>query len=364
MLYPKIGFIGLGLIGGSIAKIIKEKYPETEMIAIASRESTIQAAYADGIITNDAMLLLEAFSDCDILFLCGPVKVNVDYLTRLADLLPAHCIITDVGSVKGDITKAVADLGLTSRFIGGHPMAGSEAIGYDHSSPYLLENAYYILTVTDDFDKDRLADFSAFIASLGALTLIMSPEKHDFATACISHLPHVIAASLVNFVAENDFADETMKTIAAGGFRDITRIASSSPVMWQHICATNKDEILRAAALYQKSLQDFITSISDQKEDDVIKLFSSAKDYRDDLPLKKQGVLPSSYEFYLDLADEAGAIATIATTLAANGISIKNIGIVHNREFEKGVLRIELYDQAAMDAAELILSKHYTIHES
>lgn len=189
-------------------------------------------------------------------------------------------------------------------------MAGSEAIGYDHSSPYLLENAYYILTVTDDFSRERLADFSAFITSLGALTLIMSPEKHDFATACISHLPHVIAASLVNFVAENDFADETMKTIAAGGFRDITRIASSSPVMWQHICATNRDEILKAAALYQKSLQDFITSITDHKEDAVIRLFSSAKDYRDDLPLKKQGVLPSSYEFYLDLADEAGAIAT------------------------------------------------------
>ena len=297
MLYPKIGFIGLGLIGGSIAKIIKEKYPETEMIAIASRESTIQAAYADGIITNDTMLDLEAFADCDLLFLCGPVRVNVDYLTRLANILPAHCIITDVGSVKGDITKAVADLGLTSRFIGGHPMAGSEAIGYDHSSPYLLENAYYILTVTDDFSSERLADFSAFITSLGALTLIMSPEKHDFATACISHLPHVIAASLVNFVAENDFVDETMKTIAAGGFRDITRIASSSPVMWQHICATNRDEILKAAALYQKSLQDFITSITDQKDDAVIRLFSSAKDYRDDLPLKKQGVLPSSYEF-------------------------------------------------------------------
>lgn len=101
MLYPKIGFIGLGLIGGSIAKIIKEKYPETEMIAIASRESTIQAAYADGIITNDTMLDLEAFADCDLLFLCGPVRVNVDYLTRLANILPAHCIITDVGSVKG-----------------------------------------------------------------------------------------------------------------------------------------------------------------------------------------------------------------------------------------------------------------------
>ena len=363
MLYNKIGFIGFGLIGGSIAKVIKEKYPDTEMIAIASREHTIAQAYADGLISNETMLPLSAFSDCDVLFLCAPVKVNVDYLKQLAPILPKHCIITDVGSVKGDITKAVAELGLTSHFIGGHPMAGSEAIGYDHSNAHLLENAYYILTVTDDFPHEQLADFSAFIRSLGALILIMSPSKHDFATACISHLPHVIAASLVNFVQENDFSDETMKTIAAGGFRDITRIASSSPVMWQHICATNKEEILKAASLYEKNLHDFIASISREQEEDIISRFAQAKDYRDNLPVKKQGVLPSSYEFYLDVADEAGAIATIATTLAANGISIKNIGIVHNREFEKGVLRIELYDQNAMDAAENILQKHYTIHE-
>ena len=102
---------------------------------------------------------------------------------------------------------------------------------------------------------------------------------------------------------------------------------------------------------------------SHEPEDDIISRFSHSKDYRDNLPVKKQCILPSSYEFYLDVADEAGAIATIATTLAANGISIKNIGIVHNREFEKGVLRIEVYDQNAMDAAENVLQKHYTIHE-
>lgn len=362
-MYDTIGFIGLGLIGGSIAKAIQRTYPKTKMLALASRESTIKSAYADGVIINDTLPKLTDFSDCDVVFLCSPVKVNVDYLKQLAPLLKDSCILTDVGSVKGDITSAVAELNLDTRFIGGHPMAGSEAIGYDHSSERLLENAYYILTATEAFDQARLSDFSAFIASLGALPLVMHPKKHDFATACISHLPHIIAASLVNFVSDNDYEDATLQTIAAGGFRDITRIASSSPVMWQHICATNRDAILEAYQRYDKNVRDFITAITAEDEQAVIDLFSSAKDYRDDLPLKKQGVLPSAYEFYLDVADEAGAIATIATTLAVNGISIKNIGVVHNREFEKGVLRIELYEQTAMDAAEEVLSKHYTIHK-
>lgn len=363
MNFNKIGFIGLGLIGGSLAKAIKRLYPETEIIAHASRESTLQMAFEDGTIANQAFLPLLSFADCDVIFLCSPVKVNVSYLEQLKPILSAHCIISDVGSVKGDIAKAVSDLGMEAQFIGGHPMAGAESTGYQNASSYLLENAYYILTVTDAIDKDVLHEFDMYLQSLGCLTMVMTPEKHDFATACISHLPHIIAASLVNFVKDADQEDATLKTIAAGGFRDITRIASSSPVMWQHICATNKEEILHAYQLYQQSLDTFIASIDGQQDEDIIQLFSSAKDYRDNLPIKNTGVIPSAFEFYLDLADETGGIATIATLLAKQNISIKNIGIVHNREFEQGVLRIECYSQDAMDKAIAVLKKEYTVYE-
>lgn len=359
--FQKIGFVGLGLIGGSLAKSIKDKYPHTEMIAMASRESTLALAYEDGIIQNNSFIPLSDFSDCDMIFLCSPVKINVEYLQKLKPILSSDCIISDVGSVKGDISKAVADLQLGSQFIGGHPMAGSEATGYNNANKYLLENAYYILTVTEEFPKEKLDAFDTFLSSLGCLTMIMTPEKHDFSTACISHLPHIIAASLVRFVQNADSEDATLKTIAAGGFRDITRIASSSPVMWQHICSTNRDEILKAFDLYEKSLQEFKKSVDTSDEALTLSLFSEAKDYRDNLPVKK-GVLPSAYEIYLDIADETGGIATIATILAKNNINIKNIGIVHNREFEQGVLRIELYTQDKMDEAIAILQKDYTVH--
>lgn len=361
--FHKIGFIGLGLIGGSLAKAIKKKYPDINMIAMASREKTLQAAFKDKIILNDHFLSMEAFSDCDLIFLCSPVKVNVSYLKKLKPYLNADCILSDVGSVKGDINHAVEKLGLSKQFVGGHPMAGSEAFGYQNATPYLLENAYYILTVTEAFPKERLEIFSQFLNQLGCLTLIMSPQKHDFSTACISHLPHIIAASLVNFVQQEDDTSETLKTIAAGGFRDITRIASSSPVMWQHICETNSKEILKVYDLYLESLSRFRDAILSQKEEDLIALFSSAKDYRDNLPVKNTGAIPAAFEIYLDLADETGGIATIATLLAKNNISIKNIGIVHNREFEQGVLRIEFYNKQAMLASISILESDYIVHK-
>ena len=241
-------------------------------------------------------------------------------------------------------------------------MAGAESSGYANASAALLENAYYILTASPDFSSEKLEGFADLISSLGAMPLIMTPDKHDFITACISHLPHIIAASLVNFVCGAD-EDASMKTIAAGGFRDITRIASSNPVMWQHICAANKDEILHAGRLFQESMQTFLAAMENGDDADVRRLFQSAKDYRDDLPIRKNGVLPSVYEFYIDVRDEAGGIATVASKLAAAGLSIRNIGIVHNREYERGVLRIEMYDETSKEAAVALLSADYTVHQ-
>ena len=191
----------------------------------------------------------------------------------------------------------------------------------------------------------------------------MEPSQHDFATAAISHLPHVISATLVNLVEAEDGEDELLKTIAAGGFRDITRISSSSPVMWQNICLSNRDAILRLMDLYSQSFISFRKAVEEGEADTLIKFFQSAKDYRDSLPIRKKGLLPASFEFFCDLADEAGQIATIASILASNALNIKNIGIIHNREFEEGVLSIEMYDHESMDRAIALLKKHqYTIH--
>ena len=167
------------------------------------------------------------------------------------------------------------------------------------------------------------------------IPITLSPEEHDFSTAAISHLPHLISASLVNLVNAEDNEDEILKTIAAGGFRDITRISSSSPIMWQNICLSNRDEILKLMNLYKAQFAKFEKAVSDSDPDELMTLFSNAKDYRDSLPVRSKGALAPSYEFYLDVEDEPGAIAMISLILALNQISIKNIGVLHNREFEE-----------------------------
>jgi prephenate dehydrogenase len=362
--FEHIGFIGLGLIGGSIAKAIKQKYPQTTIIGHASHASTLEQAYNAGVISNNSKLDLSEFASCDVLFLCSPVGINIDYLKELAPLLSKDCILTDVGSVKGDIHAAVDKLRLEKQFIGGHPMTGSEKTGFENSAPSLLENAYYILTSDAEALTQDVSEFASYIASLGAIPIKLTPKEHDFATAAISHLPHVISATLVNLVKANDSDKEILRTIAAGGFKDITRISSSSPVMWQHICQANREEILHLIDLYMESFSDFRSAIEAGDTTKIHSLFQNAKNYRDSMQTQSTGILPQSFEFYCDLMDEAGGIATIATILAAHALNIKNIGIIHDREFEEGVLHIDMYDNDSMEKAITLLQQHrYTVHK-
>lgn len=359
----KIGFIGLGLIGGSIAKTIRRIYPHIKIYAVSGRLSTVTQAYEAGVIENSHMLDLTELSDMDYIFLCTPVQQNLKYLTQLKSILSPKTIITDAGSVKGDIHRMVTLLGMEEQFIGGHPMAGSEKTGFAASTPYLLENAYYVITPTKKTPEAQTRRFYDFTASLGAIPLILDYDRHDYATASISHLPHIIAYSLVNLVRNIDDPLETMKTIAAGGFRDMTRIAASSPVMWQDICLSNKQQLLHLTDLYLEELRKIRSYIESEDKEAMTAYFTAAKNYRDSLTVQKQGSMPPLYELYCDLIDEVGGIAALSTLLAENGISIKNIGILHNREFEEGVLHIEFYDRKALDTADALLGKcGYTIY--
>lgn len=363
MIPDKIGFVGLGLIGGSIAKTIHRIYPDITLIACEQEESALQLAAEEGVISDGFTDITEDFAKCRYIFLCAPVQKNAEFLAKMSDFAGENCIITDVGSVKNAIHEALPRK-LAPFFIGGHPMAGSEKSGYAHATAYLLENAYYILTPTTATDMRLVQEFREFISSLGAITMVLDYESHDFITAAISHLPHILASSLVNLVQDIDNDERTMKTVAAGGFRDITRISSSSPIMWQQICLTNREQILKLIDLFIDSLKAARGLISASESQELFDFFQSAKDYRDSLAITNSGPLPKVYEIYCDMVDEAGGIAALATILSSHGISIKNIGIIHNREFLDGVLHMEFYEEdARKEAVSLLRQYHYTVYE-
>ena len=279
----RFGFIGFGLIGGSVAHALREQYPDSELMAynyyITKPHPRLELAAMDGIldkITTD----LADFADCDCIFLCAPVIKNIAYLDKLLPYLSKDCLLTDVGSVKSDILAAVREHGLCEQFVGGHPMTGSEKTGYEHSESAFFRDKYYILTPFAESRPEYVAWMKQFIHDIGSHCILLDPDYHDAVVAGISHGPHVISAALVNAVAALD-EDGTYGTLAAGGLHTTTRISSSSPEMWQNICLTNSDKICSFLDKYIEILTAAKQQIADGDKDGLMHFFEAAKNYRD-----------------------------------------------------------------------------------
>ncbi len=349
------GFVGFGLIGGSVAKAIRRRYPLCRIIAYDPDADSLRLAKKDGTINRITDTVDATLCEADLLFLCAPVRANEENLSLLAPHLKEETIVTDIGSVKGAMHQCVTALGLERQFVGGHPMAGSERTGYANASETLLENAFYCITHTDGVTLSHLTTMQELVASIGAIPLLLTAAEHDHITAAISHLPHVVSAALVNLVQISDDPADSMRQIAAGGFKDITRISSSSPVMWQQICITNKDPILAHLDHYLSILQEIRDQIAKDNADALLEFFTQAKDYRATFSEAISGPIDQTFVLYVDIADETGQLANVVSLLAQNGISIKNLSITHNREAAFGSLMLEFYEESARRNAHAVL---------
>lgn len=328
----KIGIIGLGFMGGCIARTLISSSKISSILAFDNNIESLKQAKNDNSITEYTTNIKD-FKETDIIFLCTPVGFISEYANKLKNIVKKDCIITDIGSTKSNIIQDLEKIDVN--FVGGHPMVGSERIGYSTSNNYLFENTYYIITKNKNIEATKKIE--AIVKELKAIPVVIEPEKHDYIVAAISHVPHLIAAGLVNLVKNLDDENENMKTLAAGGFKDITRIASSDPIMWMHICNENKKEIIPILEKYISELNEIKNNINNSEK--IYNFFDSSKKYRDSFISKKVNgqSLPT---LNIEIKDESGAIAKIATILANNNINIKNIGIVNNRETIDGALNI------------------------
>lgn len=348
-----IGIIGLGLIGGSLAKAFKKKFG-FNIAAMNRSEEPLKNAFNDGVVSLYSTSDLSIFSDCDIIFICTPVDKIIKFVDSLKPYLKESCIITDVGSTK----KSIYDEMLSKKdinFIGGHPMAGSEQTGYSASKEYLFENAYYIVTPTPYVKNEMIEFFIQILKEIGAIPIIIPADIHDYIVAAISHVPHIIAASIVNMVKKLDNSENYMHTLAAGGFKDITRIASSSPEMWSGICHENSECILKVIDEYIQFLDGFKNNI--ENYNNVFSFFNEARDYRNSFSDNKNSAVSRLYEVLIDVEDRPGIFATVSTMLSVNNINIKNIGILNSREYSDGILQILLESEADKEKSILLLKK-------
>lgn len=337
-MFSKIGIVGLGLIGGSLAKAFRNRTSVKTIVAYNRHEDVLIEAKKQCIIDEYATEITNIFSNCDIIFICTPVQNIIEYAVKLIPFVSKNCIISDVGSTKWELYQKMKQYTDKFMYIGGHPMTGSERFRYNASKEHLFENAYYIITPDETIPKQTIHDFSELIRNIGAIVVTLSPKEHDYVVASISHVPHIIASALVHNVKNLDTPNQYMHLLAAGGFKDITRIASSSPDMWKGICMENKEQILNVLCCFENVIQNIRQNISEEQYQSVYDYFDEARIYRDSFCSITPKSFVKRYEITVDVIDRPGSIAIIAVLFSSHGINIKNMSIVNNRGQQQGAL--------------------------
>lgn len=365
MAVNNISIIGLGLIGSSLARAFKISIPEVKIFALDNCRNSLKQAERDKVIEKGDLKPFDELWNADVLFICTPVNETVGFIDLAVQNLKSDAILTDVSSTKSNICKYVAGLKNAPQFIGGHPMAGTENSGYTNGFSHLFQNAYYALTPISSTSPETISVMQGLLKGIGAIPFVINAEEHDFVAGCISHVPHIIAAGLVNLARLNETTGGMMQLLAAGGFKDITRIASSNPKMWENVVISNKSKIQDLLDKYRAILDEFSDYLDKNSSPDIIEYFSKAKNFRDEFSQAPKGLIPKNFELIVDVSDEPGIIGKIATLLGSNGINIKNINVSNSREFENGCLRLTLSDQLNTDKAFNILSDaSYSVYKN
>jgi prephenate dehydrogenase len=255
--FKKIIIIGVGLIGGSLGLALKKKNPKFKITGIDKLE-IIEKAIARGAIDEGTINLENGIKEADILIIATPVKTIIDLLPRINPFIKKGCIVTDTGSTKGQIVETAEKiLSKDVYFVGGHPIAGSEKYGIDSADPHLFQDKTYILTPTNDTNLLALKKIFLLIKIINAKRLILDPLEHDRIVGAVSHLPQIMAVSLTNMIGElgqQENNDNYFKAIGEG-FKDMTRIASSPYKMWEDICETNQENILKMIQEFRNYLR-------------------------------------------------------------------------------------------------------------
>ncbi|MGJ9382031.1 prephenate dehydrogenase [Salipaludibacillus neizhouensis] len=356
----RIFIIGLGLIGGSLALAIKKGYPEAIIVGYDIDPGARRLAKSLQIIDESVTSVSEAASEADTIILSTPVDSSIQILKELTNLpLKKGSVITDVGSTKQTIVeKGQQLLEKGVYFIGGHPMAGSHKTGVEASREHLFENAFYILTPTADVPSAKVIQLQNLLKVTQAKFIQLDPKTHDKFAGLISHFPHIIASGLVHQMTKLGEQDPLVSQLAAGGFRDITRIASASPTMWRDILLHNQETLLEMLGEWQDIMKEVESMLIDKDEEKIYAYFSDAKDARDQLPSKKKGALLPFYDLFVDVPDHPGVISDVTALLAEANISITNIRIIEAREDIMGVLRLSFRSEDDLTLAKEQLKVH------
>jgi prephenate dehydrogenase len=327
--------IGLGLVGGSVAAGLRQRGWRVQ--GDDTRDASVAKAIELGIIDAKGL-----DPDADITVVAVPVLAIADQVKRA--LAETRGVVTDVGSVKAPVCSACDD----PRFVGGHPMAGSELDGLDGADAEMFNGAVWVLTPVDRTDERSLAAVTNVVKVLGAEVVALTPERHDQVVAVVSHVPHLAAATLMTLAADRAEEHSALLRLAAGGFRDMTRIASGHPGIWLDICAENRPAIVTALDGLIERLSEIRTVVDGDDRESLQRTLMRARDARTNLPGRVTHP-EAMAEVRIPIPDRTGAAAEVFTLAAELGVNIASFEVVHMAENSNRGVAVVLVDAATSE---------------
>lgn len=321
---PRANVFGLGLIGGSLALALARVGYAVGGTDVDDKK--IHDAFERGVISHKGL-----YTDAQVTFVSTPVSHIADSVKSV--LQETTGFVTDVGSVKDSVARAISD----SRFIPGHPMAGSELDGLDGADAAMFEGAVWVLTPSATSSDEAFAVVARVVSSLGAEVVALSPTRHDDLVAVVSHVPHLTAATLMRLADDRSEEHLALLRLAAGGFRDMTRIASGRPTIWLDICEENKDAIVRGLDAVIDGLSDMRDVVASSDREGLLQRLDQARRARMNLP-SKAGALEDLAEIRIPIPDRPGAAAEVFALSGELGVNVYDFEVVHSVEGDRGVM--------------------------
>ncbi len=279
--FKTITIVGVGLIGGSFARVCKKKKLADRIIGFGRDEGNLKRAVELNVIDLYSLNIKDVVGDSDFILLATPVSSIIKIAKEMMPYLKEGAIITDAGSVKGEIVREMDRMlpkGIF--FVGAHPIAGTEKSGVEASFVELFEGSRCVITATDKTNSAAFEKVKEIWKETGSEVILMDADKHDKYLAAVSHLPHVVAYALVNSIGELDVKEKGILSFSGGGFRDFTRIAASSPVMWREICLMNGDQVIKMINIFQDTLKVLKNMIADSDADGLEREFEKARNIK------------------------------------------------------------------------------------
>jgi prephenate dehydrogenase len=352
----RVAIVGTGLIGTSIAMAsvrvgldVSGWDADPRSLGVASDRASIRVASS----------LEDAAAGADIVVVCAPVPSIPDLVARILEAAQA-AFVTDAGSIKDHVVREVVALAgpAAGRFVGGHPMGGSERSGPEHASASVVDGIVWVLTPAESARTDAVSTLEAWIERIGGRPVRMSPARHDRLVAFVSHLPQVAATALMGLAATEEADEPDILLLAAGGFRDLTRLASSNPALWSQILLSNREAVAEAIDLYSARLADLRAMVVEGRGREVEATFDEAKRARLRLAAKPQ-VRAGVAVLQVQAPDRPGALAELTSVLAAHSVNIEDLQIVHSPEGGRGTVHLTVAATSADDAIRVLASRSF-----